>query len=544
MSERPLISVAIPAYNYARYLPAAIRSVLAQAIAGLEIVVVDDCSTDGTGEAVAPFLADPRVRYLRNAANLGAVRNINKAIAEAQGRFILLLGADDFLLPGALGALHDALTRHPDAGFAYGNYVVADENDRIVETIRHPGHIPAPLPPWRDDFRDLLCFDDYINLGTTLFRREVIERCGFFDETLAIDGDSRRFFRATDWDLCLRLALAGVRSTFVHAPLSAFRVHSTQASVGGDFDREGIGLQEFAVLLERYVRPENAARLAGSEEAIRRLLHGKVNAFTQRADLAAIANPDALRQRIARAETVLGEIAANAFAEALPVPPPPAAIVVADDNPQDLLPTLDDLARQTLPPEVVVVNRGRMDLSPLVAGGRYLQITGAAVAEARDHGARLCDAAAFAFVDPGNRLGETHCQRMAQALAAPGALVVQAQPFASSPPASTGDDASWRGALAALLPAKHPWREGAPPLACFAMRRHVYFRADGFDRALPLLDDLDFLLRLADRFAIVPAAGDLRPVPMLATMLGRASGAPADAVARSLQAIATKRGGR
>lgn len=540
----PLISVAIPAYNYARYLPCAIGSVLRQEIDGidLELVIVDDCSTDDTPQAVAPFLHDTRVRYLRNDGNLGAVRNINKAIAETRGQFVLLLGADDFLLPGCLGALLAALAAHPAAGFAYGNYVVADEDDRILQVIEHPGHIPANLPPWRDDFADLLCLDDYINLGTTLFRRELIERFGFFDPLLTIDEQPGRFFRATDWDLCLRLSLAGIRAAFVYSTLSAFRVHSTQASVGGDFDREGIGLREFTVLLDRYLKPENAWRLAGREAGMRALLQGKIAAFVSQADAAALSDQSALRERIARAEEFLTQLAERSFDEALSPPPGIAAIIVANDNPRELLLTLSDLQQQAAPPEqTLVINCGRMDLSHLVRPARYLQLPGASLPEARHCGVQLTTSAALSFIDAGSRLPPDHVACLAGTLSQAGVVVVQSMGGNGQEGRQANDDAAWRSALAALLPETNPWRRTPPSLSEFALRRHAYHRSGGFDQSLGTLDDLDFLLRLQRGFPIHTLASKMTPVPMLATMLERArESAQADVVARSLQTIAER----
>lgn len=533
----PLISVAIPAYNYGRYLPCAIASVLAQDHAEIELLIVDDCSTDDTPAVVAPFLADPRVRYLRNDSNLGAVRNINKAVAETRGPFVLLLGADDFLLPGCLSALLAALDRHPEAGFAYGNYVVADENDRILEVIQHPGHIPADLPPWRDDFGDLLCFDDYINMGTALFRRAVIDRHGFFDPLLSIDDLPGRFFRATDWDLCLRLALAEVRSSFVYSTLSAFRVHSTQASVGGDFDSEGIGLREFLVLLERYLQPENAPRLAGRAAAISALLKGKISALLAQADPARIADSETLRARIAHAENFLQQLRTQRFAEAAP-DLALAVIVIANDNPQDLLPTLADLQQQTLSgAQILVINRGRMNLAHLVHPARHLRITGISAARARRYGVHLSTAEGISFIEAGSRLPTGHLAQLAASLGQPGVELVQAE---TTWPA-TGDSSSWQSALAALLPATHPWRSGPPPLSAFALRRALYHRLGGFNETLGVLDDLDFLLRLQREAQITPAASRIDAVPMLTSMLRTVQeSGQADIVARSLQAIAER----
>lgn len=514
----PLISVVIPAYNYGRYLPCAINSILDQNGLALEVVIVDDCSTDDTPQQVTPFLADPRLRYLRNANNLGAVRNINKAVSEARGDFILLLGADDFLLPGSLAALLTTLEKYPEAGFAYGNYVFADENDTVLNIVRHPGHIPAELPPWRDDFPDLLKFDHYINLGTTLFRRPLIEKYGFFDPLLSIDDFPGRFFRATDWDLCLRLSLTGVRSAFVYSTLSAFRIHSTQASVGGDFDREGIALREFSVLLERYLQPENAARLIGHEQAILKLIRAKRAEFTAKCDLSTIADLTGLKKRLKTAELFLQELATEPLNSILTTPRI-SVIVVINDNPQEFLPTLTDLEKQTDKIQVLVINRGKMDLSKLLRPWRSIHIPGASIAAARCYGVQLTDGEALCFIDAGCRLAPEHLAIATQAISQAGTPVVQAQPESNTLSNNKNDDTTWALALTNLLPEGHPWRQETPPLSTFVIRRTVYLRLGGFDKSLTLLDDLDFLLRLQQIYPIQSFSGNIQPVSMFSSLL-------------------------
>lgn len=499
----PEISVAIPAYNYGRYLPCAITSILKQDMADLEVLIVDDCSTDDTPERVAPFLADPRVRYLRNEANLGAVRNINKAIGETRGRHILLLGADDFLLPGALRRLAAALASHPDAGLAYGAYVFANEQDRILDLVRHPGHIPCDLKPWRDDFPFLLVYDLYMNLGTVLFRREIIEKYGFFDPLLSIDDFPGRFFRATDWDLALRLSLAGVRTTFVHSAVSAFRIHSAQASIGGNFDREGIALREFIVLLQRYITAGNAHRLAGHEQRIHQLLQGKKEFFKQRGDPGSVADPGDLEAACAQVEGALVELARRPFDQALAAGARLSVVVLAWDNPGDLLQTLADLdleAQDKL--QVLVVNRGKVDLATICGRHRYLHLPGTTAGAARTAGAELTDGEGICFLEAGTRLAPVLVAGILAELSAAGTLAVHCPPQAAA-----GTDApAWNGAMQALLPANHPWRLGVPPLGSFFLRRHIVFRCGGFDPHLAALDDLDFLLRLQRFFPIYTSA--------------------------------------
>lgn len=101
MSATPTVSVCTPVYNTERFIAEAIHSVLDQTFKDLELVIVDNASTDSTPEILAQF-KDPRIRLFRNDQNIGAAGNFNRAIALAQGRYIKLLCADDFLYPRCL----------------------------------------------------------------------------------------------------------------------------------------------------------------------------------------------------------------------------------------------------------------------------------------------------------------------------------------------------------------------------------------------------------------------------------------------------------
>jgi len=83
------ISVCIPSYNHARFLPQTIDSVLQQTFDDFEILIIDDCSADGTEATVKPYaLRNPRIRFTVNPENLGMVRNWNLCLAEARGKYI------------------------------------------------------------------------------------------------------------------------------------------------------------------------------------------------------------------------------------------------------------------------------------------------------------------------------------------------------------------------------------------------------------------------------------------------------------------------
>jgi glycosyltransferase involved in cell wall biosynthesis len=292
-----MISIVIPAYNYGQFLPEAIESVLAQGIEDIEILISDDASTDNTPDVIADYARRyPCVRGERNPVNLGAVPNFNQAVAHARGDYVLVIGADDYFVPGALAALKATLDAHPECGFVYGRYNVQDEGGRMLP-LQHPGWAPRSYFGDRDEFSTLLEHDCYINIGTTLFRRSVLaDRAAFFDPTLqSLPGE--RFFRGTDWDLVLDLSLHNIRGAFLDQQISVFRQHSSQASGQDRYAASGVAITEHLVLLDRYLTEETLPRVAGRLVQIFALVCGKFGFYCQCGRPVSVEVDDEIRRR-------------------------------------------------------------------------------------------------------------------------------------------------------------------------------------------------------------------------------------------------------
>lgn len=123
-----LVSVIMPTYNCGRFIAESIRSVIAQTYTNWELIIVDDCSTDDTAERVAGF-DDPRISYQRNTRNMGAALTRNKALREAQGRYIAFLDADDVWAPEKLTRQIAFMEQHGYA-FTYHEYTEIDEDSQ------------------------------------------------------------------------------------------------------------------------------------------------------------------------------------------------------------------------------------------------------------------------------------------------------------------------------------------------------------------------------------------------------------------------------
>ncbi len=122
-----LVSIITPTYNCGKFIAETIRCVLAQTYRRWEMIIVDDCSTDRTREAVAPFLSDLRIHYMENKTNCGAAVSRNLALRMAKGKWIAFLDSDDLWLPGKLERQLRFMSSHGYA-FSYHEYDEIDED--------------------------------------------------------------------------------------------------------------------------------------------------------------------------------------------------------------------------------------------------------------------------------------------------------------------------------------------------------------------------------------------------------------------------------
>src|SRR5688572_2541323 len=113
MKTKPLVSVLITAYNREKYIAASIESVLAQSFEDFELVIVDDCSRDGTLRVAEQYLFDPRVRIAKNEQNLGDYPNRNRAAKLAQGQYLKFHDSDDLMYPHCLATMVMLLDAEP-----------------------------------------------------------------------------------------------------------------------------------------------------------------------------------------------------------------------------------------------------------------------------------------------------------------------------------------------------------------------------------------------------------------------------------------------
>lgn len=226
----PLVSVLMPAHNAAAFVEASVRSVLNQTLADLELVVVDDGSTDATPKLLAA-IADPRLVVVRLDPNQGVVAARNAAIERARGRYIALLDADDLAEPQRLQAQLDVLSR--------GGVQVCGTDHTVWHT--ESGRRKRGRQRHRDeDLRALLVVYSPLCNSTVMAVAEAFKRQRY-DE---------KFRYAEDYELWVRMAESGLRFAACGPSLVTYRVHPQQMSVAN----EGKLKAAFDAARQRYVR--------------------------------------------------------------------------------------------------------------------------------------------------------------------------------------------------------------------------------------------------------------------------------------------------
>jgi glycosyltransferase involved in cell wall biosynthesis len=178
MSKQDLVSVVIPCYNQAGFLRDAIDSVLTQRGGGIELIVVDDGSTDATAETAGRY---PAVRCLQQRRSGVAVAR-NLGLRESNGAYLVFLDADDRLLPGALEIGVDTLRAQPDFAFVFGS----------IELITMDGvRLPTPTQRLieRDHYLELLRHNYIWTSGAVMYRRAVLQAVGGFNTSVGASAD-------------------------------------------------------------------------------------------------------------------------------------------------------------------------------------------------------------------------------------------------------------------------------------------------------------------------------------------------------------------
>lgn len=235
----PRVSIIVPCYNYGKWLRQCIESVFAQEIADVEIIIVNDASTDNSLEVAKSIESkSPQVRVINNLRNKGHIPSVNSALEAATGKYLVKLDADDLLPAGSLGRSLAVLEENPNVGFVYGRCLsfgaqLKGITPTLIRFSRHRGLLLSertggvnyagtsfPYRVWAGkEWLKLRCQRgvNCISQPEVLIRRSVMQDVGFYDESLPHTSDLAMWL-----ELSARSDVA-----YINGPIQGlYRVHS------------------------------------------------------------------------------------------------------------------------------------------------------------------------------------------------------------------------------------------------------------------------------------------------------------------------------
>ncbi len=222
MPDQPLFSIIMPSYNQAAYLEQALRSVLEQNCPGVEVLLADGGSTDGSVEIIRRY--EDRLAWWVSEKDRGQADGINKGLKRARGQYVAWLNSDDLYLPGALTTAARALDASPTASLVFGDVLAIDATGETTNIMRYGA--------W--DLEDLMRFR-IIGQPGVFMRRAALERAGLLDES---------YHFLLDHHLWLRVAQAGPM-LYLPQPLAAARFHPAAKNVA---QAAAFGLEAYRIV--------------------------------------------------------------------------------------------------------------------------------------------------------------------------------------------------------------------------------------------------------------------------------------------------------
>jgi glycosyltransferase involved in cell wall biosynthesis len=253
----PKFSVVVPAFNAAVTIRSCLLSILRQTEPDLELIVIDDGSTDTTPSIVRELAADDRRLQIWSQPNRGVSAALNRGLDEATGVYLSILGSDDVWLPTYLQTLGGVLDARPEAAFAYSQawWVAATPRPRVYRRDVMSENMPDDGPPSTPDalLEQLLVRGNFIPASVTL-RHDLIETVGKFDERLRV---------GEDYELWLRFASHGYAAAHIDKPLWIKRLR--EDALSWDARATTQAWRDISeIIVSEYDLPERLRRVAES----------------------------------------------------------------------------------------------------------------------------------------------------------------------------------------------------------------------------------------------------------------------------------------
>lgn len=221
----PLVTYAISCYNHESFVAQAIQSIISQTYANIELIIIDDGSTDGSRLEIEKLLDDCRQRltrfeYRKN-QNKGLCASLNEAIEWAQGDYFACLASDDFIYNDKISAQVDYLERQPSAAAVFSNVDVVDDNGKVIRTYNPEAKTYS--------FEEVALHKHYLPAVTQLIRTNILKERGGYPEDLKIE----------DWYMWLALTNQGMQVHRLNQVLAGYRRHANNTSARIDIMHKG-----------------------------------------------------------------------------------------------------------------------------------------------------------------------------------------------------------------------------------------------------------------------------------------------------------------
>lgn len=246
--DNNLVSIIIISYNQAKFIDDCMQSVLGQTYSNMEILYMDDDSGDGSYEKAEQYRKllqkkFERVEFIHNKENQGVVKNLNKLLSRCQGKYIMSVAADDFILSTGIEDMVRYLEEHEEAAIVYTNGIFGDENtcydiDKSYEGFKR---LYSQIPPCGRNLFEQLYERDFIMAPTVMMRKKTYDEVGPYDESLEVE----------DWDYFVRVALYGYIG-YLNKCTVMYRVLSTSFSHSATPSRRIVMKKNELLLLEKY----------------------------------------------------------------------------------------------------------------------------------------------------------------------------------------------------------------------------------------------------------------------------------------------------
>ncbi|MCW8929210.1 MAG: glycosyltransferase [Gammaproteobacteria bacterium] len=222
-STQPLVSIIISCYNHQDYITTCIESIMQQTYNNIELIVIDDGSSDNSAEILEQLSAKYHFSFEQQ-ANMGLTKTLNKAIKKAKGKYIAPLGSDDYLMLDKTEKQVKFLESHPDIAVVGGNILCINDEGQIKAKQR--------ITPYREiDFKAVFLTPKQIPAApTVMIRADVLQEVGGFNIDCNLE----------DLDLWLRITYAGHKIAVLNDILAYYREHQSNSYKNYQFMTESL----------------------------------------------------------------------------------------------------------------------------------------------------------------------------------------------------------------------------------------------------------------------------------------------------------------